>query len=48
MTDLVASAAGEVLGPRPGKAACSFGQGVVEMILRVGAIVRTMERYLCV
>ena len=34
MTDVVAGAAGEVLGPRPGKAACSFSQGIVEIVLR--------------
>lgn len=39
MSSLVASAAGEVLGPRPGKAACSFCQGMLEMVLRVGALV---------
>ena len=36
MADAVMSgAAGKVLGPRPGKAACSFKQGVVEVMLRV-------------
>ena len=29
--------AGKVMGPRPGKAACSFGQGIVEMVLRLSA-----------
>ena len=31
---MAAAVAGEVLGPRPGKAACSFTQGVVEIVLR--------------
>ena len=32
---MAAAVAGEVLGPRPGKAACSFPQGIVEIVLRV-------------
>ena len=39
MSYLISNAAGEVLGPRPGKAACSFGQGICEMILRIGVAV---------
>ena len=31
---MAAAVAGEVLGPRPGKAACSFSKGVVEIVLR--------------
>jgi hypothetical protein len=30
---------GKVLGPRPGKAACSFTQGIMEMVLRLGAAI---------
>ena len=29
--------AGEVLGPRPGKAICSFWQGTMEVTLRIAA-----------
>lgn len=37
MADLAMSsgAAGKVLGPRPGKAACSFKEGKIEIILRI-------------
>ncbi len=31
--------AGAVLGPRPGKAICSFCQGRVEILLRIIAVV---------
>ena len=31
------AAAGEVLGPRPGKAICSFWQGQVEIVLWIVA-----------
>ena len=39
MSAVVGDVAGEVLGPRPGKAACSFSKGIGEMILRTGAAV---------
>ena len=35
----MSAAAGAVLGPRPGLAIVSFSQGIVEIILRVVAIV---------
>jgi len=30
---MAAAVAGEVLGPRPGKAICSFWQGTLEIVL---------------
>ena len=37
MADLAMSsgAASKVLGPRPGKASCSFKEGIVEVVLRI-------------
>lgn len=37
MADVIMSsgAASKVVGPRPGKAACSFTEGVIEIVLRV-------------
>ena len=32
---MAAAVAGEILGPRPGRAICSFWQGGVEMALRI-------------
>ena len=43
MATMVASAAGEVVGPRPGRAACSFKQGIVEMLLRSFINVRVLR-----
>lgn len=39
----VGGAAGEVLGPQPGRAACSFTEGVVECLLRVAAGVSILQ-----
>ena len=33
--DMAAAVAGEILGPRPGRAICSFWQGGMEMALRI-------------
>lgn len=47
MADLAMSSGvgGKVLGPRPGKAACSFKEGIVEIVLR---IVNGVSNYLII
>ena len=35
---MAAAVAGEVLGPRPGKAICSFWQGTLEIVLWIATI----------
>ena len=42
---MAAAVAGEVLGPRPGKAICSFWQGNVEIDLRFAVIAVSVQVY---